>query len=49
MPNTMRRVLEEHVKFRVNVDFATMGHDDDIAKALFGEELSKLSNTKSEN
>jgi wobble nucleotide-excising tRNase len=46
MPNTMRRVLEEYVKFRVNIDFATAGHDDDIAKALFGEALSKLSNTK---
>lgn len=46
MPNTMRRVLEEYVKFRVDVDFATAGHDADIAKALFGEELSTLSNTK---
>ena len=46
MPNTMRRVLEEYVKFRVDVDFATAGHDTDIAKALFGEELSTLSNTK---
>lgn len=46
MPNTMRRVLEEYVKFRVNVDFATASHNEDIAKALFGEELSKLSNTK---
>lgn len=46
MPNTIRRVLEEYVKFRVNVDFATASHIDDIAKALFGEELSKLSNTK---
>ena len=46
MPNTMRRVLEEYVKFRVDVDFATAGHDADIAKALFGEELSSLSNTK---
>lgn len=49
MPNTMRRILEEYVKFRVNVDFATAGHDDDIAKALFCEELSKLSNTKRQN
>lgn len=46
MPNTMRRVLEEYVKFRVNVDFANEGHADDVAKAIFGEELAKLSNTK---
>ncbi|SRR6266496_237679 len=46
MPNTMRRVLEEYVKFRVNIDFATASHTGDISKALFSEELSRLSNTK---
>jgi wobble nucleotide-excising tRNase len=46
MPNTMRRVLEEYIKFRINIDFATASHTGDISKALFGEELSQLSNTK---
>ncbi len=46
MPNTMRRILEEYAKFRVDVDFATAGKSGDISKALLGEELSKISNTK---
>lgn len=46
MPNTMRRILEEYVKFRVDVDFATAGKNGEISKALFGEEFNKLSNTK---
>jgi wobble nucleotide-excising tRNase len=46
MPNTMRRILEEYIKFRVNVDFATASQNGDICKALFGEEIATLSNTK---
>lgn len=46
MPNTMRRILEEYIKFRVGVDFATAAKTGDIAKALFNDELANLSNTK---
>ncbi|SMP64768.1 Wobble nucleotide-excising tRNase [Sphaerochaeta associata] len=46
MPNTMRRVLEEYVKFNVNLDYATATHTGDIAKALFKCEISDLSNSK---
>ncbi len=46
MPNTMRRVLEEYVKFNVNLDFATATHTGDIAKALFKREIGELSNSK---
>jgi wobble nucleotide-excising tRNase len=46
MPNILRRILEEYVKFRVDVDFATAGKNGDISKALFSEEISKISNTK---
>lgn len=46
MPNTMRRILEEYVKFRVDIDFATAGKNGEISKAMFGEEFNNLSNTK---
>lgn len=46
MPNTMRRVLEEYVKFQVNVDFATASSTGDISKALFKDEIANLSETK---
>ncbi len=46
MPNTMRRILEEYIKFRVDVDFATASKNGDISKALFGDELINLSGTK---
>jgi len=46
MPNTMRRVLEEYIKFNVNLDFATATHTGDIAKALFKREISELSINK---
>lgn len=46
MPNTMRRILEEYVKFHVNVDFATAAKTGDICKALFKEEQASLSKTK---
>lgn len=46
MPNTMRRVIEEYAKFRVDVDFATAAKSGDISKALFGVEISTLSGTK---
>ncbi|MDY6795089.1 MAG: AAA family ATPase [Actinomycetota bacterium] len=46
MPNTMRRIIEEYVKFRVNVDFATAAHTGDISKALFGKEKADISNTE---
>lgn len=45
MPNVMRRVLEEYIKFVVDVDFATARRGSDISKALFGEEIAKLPNT----
>jgi ABC-type cobalamin/Fe3+-siderophores transport system ATPase subunit len=46
MPNVMRRVIEEYIKFVVDVDFATAHKNGDISKALFGKELAELSNTK---
>ena len=46
MPNTMRRILEEYVKFNVNVDFATAAKTGDICKALFKDEVGNLSQTK---
>ncbi len=33
MPNTIRRVLEEYAKFKLNVDFATAAKSGDISKA----------------
>ena len=42
----MRRVLEEYVKFNVNLDYATATHTGDIAKALFKCEINDLSNSK---
>ncbi len=46
MPNTMRRVLEEYVKFHVDADFATASKTGDICKALFKQEKASLSQTK---
>ena len=46
IPNSMRRILEEYLKFNVNVDLATAAHTGDIAKALFKCEISNLSNTQ---
>lgn len=46
MPNTIRRVIEEYVKFNVDVDFATAAKTGDISKALFKDELVNLSATK---
>ncbi len=46
MPNTIRRVLEEYIKFKLNVDFATAAKSGDISKALFSKEIAELSNTE---
>lgn len=46
MPNTIRRVLEEYVKFKLNVDFATSAKSGEIAKAIYGVEKSELSSGK---
>ena len=37
MPNTLRRVLEEYLSFRINIDRATQNKADDIFKLLTGE------------
>jgi wobble nucleotide-excising tRNase len=46
IPNTMRRVVEEYVKFKVDVDLATPAAIGEISKALFREEYNKISRTK---
>jgi len=37
MPNTLRRVLEEYLSFRINIDRATQSKADDIFKLLTGK------------
>jgi wobble nucleotide-excising tRNase len=48
MPNTIRRILEEYVKFRVDVDFEAAAKNGEISKALFSKELCELSKIKSQ-
>ena len=47
MPNTMRRVLEEYLSFRINIDMATQNNADDIFKLLTGaDNVSKINTRK---
>jgi wobble nucleotide-excising tRNase len=43
MPNTMRRVLEEYIRFNFGIDLATQTHYNEIARVLFEEEVAKIS------
>lgn len=38
MPNTLRRVLEEYLSFRINIDRATQNNAEDIFKLLTGKD-----------
>lgn len=43
MPNTMRRVLEEYIRFNFGIDLATQTHYNEIAQALFEKEVAEIS------
>jgi len=43
MPNTMRRVLEEYIRFNFGIDLATQTHYNEIAQALFEKEVAEVS------
>lgn len=43
IPNTMRRVLEEYIRFNFSIDLATQTHFNEIAQALFEEEVANIS------
>lgn len=47
IPNTMRRVLEEYMRFNHGVEFATQANYNKIARVLMQEEVAKIS-TKNE-
>ena len=44
MPNTMRRVLEEYLRFNIDIEFATQAKYNEIARVLFGQEVVNISN-----
>lgn len=43
MPNTMRRVLEEYIRFNFGIELATQTHYNEIAQVLFEKEVSEIS------
>jgi hypothetical protein len=43
MPNTMRRVLEEYIRFNFGIELATQAHFNEIAQALFEKDLAQIS------
>ncbi len=43
MPNTMRRVLEEYIRFNFGIDLATQNRYNEIAVALFETEVINIS------
>lgn len=43
MPNTMRRVLEEYIRFNFGIDLATQTHYNEIAQVLFEKEVAEVS------
>lgn len=43
MPNTMRRVLEEYIRFNFGIELATQAHFPEIAQALFEKDLAQIS------
>ena len=49
MPNTMRWIIEEYVKFNVDLDFATAKKSGDISNALFKKDISELNSKNKQN
>lgn len=43
IPNTMRRVLEEYIRFNFGIDLATQTRYNEIAEALFEDRVSNIS------
>ncbi len=43
MPNTMRRVLEEYLRFNIDIEFATQAKYNEIARVLLGQEIVNIS------
>lgn len=43
MPNTMRRVLEEYLRFNVDIEFATQAKYNEIARVLLEQEVVNIS------
>lgn len=45
MPNTMRRVLEEYLRFTIGIDFATQARYNEIARVLLNQEVANISSS----
>lgn len=43
MPNAMRRVLEEYLRFKIGIEFATQAKYNEIARVLLGQEVVNIS------
>ena len=43
MPNTMRRVLEEYLRFNIDIEFATQAKYNEIARVLLEQEVVNIS------
>jgi len=43
MPNTMRRVLEEYIRFNFGIDLATQNRYNEIAEVIFEEDVINIS------
>ena len=46
IPNTMRRVLEEYIRFNFGIDLATQTRYNEIAEALFEDRVSNIKASK---
>lgn len=46
MPNTMRRVLEEYIRFNFGIELATQGNYNQIAESLFEDNVTNISASK---